>query len=400
MIDVIVIGHNYNTTLSIVKSLGEAGLKCATVNISNNPPGNFVSIIRKIKSPVLSSKHINQWGYARKEPNSAFVEDLIRLFGNKSQKPLLLPSGDYYTLILDEYRELLSEYFHIPHLINNEKMLRAYMDKERQKVIAHKHNIAVAQNWSVIIKKGCIPNIPNDIKYPCIAKPQTSTTLPKSFIQRCINREELSLLLQKISSNYSCCMLVEEFIEVDEEFTIPGISDGEEVLIPSFIKKTVVASGAHKGVTISGIVENASTYKEIQSKLISLMKEIGFSGIFDIELLRCNNKFFLNEINFRNGAAAYSLTMAGVNLQAIYANHILHGAPMMLDDIEPKSISFTNDKAALDYFVDGYSTWAEYQEQLKSVDVLFIDNKNDRGAQAAFRIQKIICIMHKILNRK
>lgn len=396
MIDVIVIGQNYNTSLGIIKSVGEAGFSCATVSFQKENVTTLRSRIKKMLSPDLCSKYISSYAVIRRNPEDALVEDLIKEFGEKGCKALILPADDYCAQTLDRNKNILSSYFYVPHITNSSKELSYFLDKKHQKEIAQKIGIDVAGVWSVNIEKGKVIILPKGIKFPCITKPQSSIGLPKSFIRKCNNEKELKDTLIFISRNYSCDILVEEYIDIEQEYTIPGISNGTEVMIPAFLKKTVVGKGSHKGVTICGVVKKSDRYIEIKEKLLSFIQSIGFTGIFDIEVLYSQGKFYLNEINFRNGAAGYSLTKAGINLYDIYTRHILRGDNMDIKDDPLTEMSFVNDKAAFEYFIQGECSWNEYKHYVNDSEVRFIEANDDSHARNAFRVMKYISFLKHI----
>ena len=394
--EVIIIGQNYNTSLGLIKSIGEGGFKCATVKFKNNS-STLRAYLQVLFSPDLCSKYVKRWVQIPREPEETLIKELIANFGDKTNKKLILPADDYCAHALDKNHLLLKEYFHVPHITDGEHSLGYYMDKQNQKKIAEKCDMDVSKTWSVKITKGVNPIIPDDVVYPCITKPQSSIGLPKSYIQKCCNIAELQNLLNNISQKSSCEILIEEYIEVEEEFTIPGISNGIDVLIPSFLKKIVIDKSYHKGVTICGRVENSSKYQNVCSKLITLMKIIGFSGIFDIELLKSGNKFYLNEINFRNGAAGLSLTKAGINLPSIYVSYILNEKPFYFSYTHFKEVTFVNDKAAFEYYLMGGFTKSEYKDLLRKVSIQLIDNKDDRLAQLSFNLLRYKTLLFSLI---
>ena len=396
--EVIIIGQNYNTSLGLIKSIGEGGFKCATVKFKRKT-SSLRAYLQIPFSPDICSKYVKKWVQILREPEETFIKGLIANFGDKTNKKLILPADDYCANVLDKNHLLLNEYFYVPHITDGKHSLGYYMDKQNQKDIAEKCGINVSKTWSVKIRKEAKPIIPDDIVYPCITKPQSSIGLPKSYIQKCNNVAELQTFLKHISKETSCEILIEEYIEVDEEFTIPGISNGIDVLIPSFLKKIVIGKGSHKGVTICGKVESSNLYQNECSKLVTLMKNIGFTGIFDIEVLKSGNKFYLNEINFRNGAAGYSLTKAGINLPSIYVNELLNGMSFPLSDFRPIELTFVNDKAALEHYIAGECSKAEYYTFINNVTTRLIDNKDDRLAQLSFRLLHLKSLIFKILKK-
>ena len=58
----------------------------------------------------------------------------------------------------------------------------------------------------------------------------------------------------------------------------------------------------------------------IESKLISMFREIGFEGIFEVEfLIDQDETYYFSEINFRNSTWSYAATKAGMPLPILWA---------------------------------------------------------------------------------
>ena len=66
--------------------------------------------------------------------------------------------------------------------------------------------------------------------------------------------------------------------------------------------------------------------EEIKKSIESMMTEIGFEGIYEIEFLidKEDNYYFL-EINFRNSTWSYAATKAGMPLPILWAESMLTG---------------------------------------------------------------------------
>lgn len=378
--DIVVIGQNYSTSLALIKAAGEADYSCIEVICSGSIPTKKKFSL----SPDQVSKYTKRVIRIPRIDSAQVAKDLVIHLGS-DEKKVVLPADDFCAEMLDSNKRLLSHYFLFPQVCDNNHRLSDYLNKGFQKELALHHGIATAMNWSIPIYKGIEPNIPADIIYPCITKPRSSVGMPKSYIQKCDNLEQLRELLRKISANCSCEILVEQYIAVETEFTIPGISDGHKVYIPAFIRKTLIGRGDHRGVTICGRVESANRYDEIRNKLVRLMEEIQFSGNFDIEIFYSNNRFYLNEINFRNGAGGYGLTKAGLNLPAIYIQSLLDALPISLPNCGFEEKTFVNDKAALDYYTAGFCSYMEYRK-IKKKEIHFIDDSSDWRSKLSFKL--------------
>ena len=74
MSEIIIIGQNYNTSLGLIKSVGEGGFKCATVKF--NRKKSFIRNLLRIPiSPDLCSKYVDRWVIIPREPEMTLVND-------------------------------------------------------------------------------------------------------------------------------------------------------------------------------------------------------------------------------------------------------------------------------------------------------------------------------------
>lgn len=394
MSQVIIIGQNYSTTYSLVRSLGEKGFICSVVRCG---PDTSDKLVRSFAKPDVFSRYVKRSISVSRKSKEHIINRIIEEFGDSRQKKILLPADDFSASLLSESADEFAPFFFFPDVHGRDYKLNHLMKKNMQKQMASLYEIPVAKNWEIQVGYKKVPALPEDLTYPCIVKPLASIGFPKSYIQRCDSTEELTLLLSKISQECSCPILIEQYINVENEYTIPGISDGKNVFIPAFIKKLLISKGEHKGVTIKGLVENSDEHDSLVVKLAQLILSTGFDGIFDIEVFFSQGKYYLNEINFRNGAAAYALTYAGVNLPVLWAESVIGKNSISAKKDSIKEVSFVSDKAALEYMLAGFCSYKEYKCIGKSVDLSLICNSFDWPASLAFFILKINLIKKAIV---
>lgn len=396
-VDVVVLGHNYSTSLGLIMSLGEAGYRCASVKRIGN---GRMPKIRRLLAPDFCSKYVSSCQCVPANDNSSMLKTLISLYGSQDEKKVLLPSDDACAFFIDENKSELSAHFHIPWTFDDNMPLSLCMDKEVQKRCASNCGISVAKSWSVDVNKGVDPSIPSSITFPCITKPQLSKGLSKGFIQKCSNDVELHSVLKMISDSVSCKILIEEFVNVEVEYTIPGISDGTDVFISSFIKKSVVGIANHKGVTVCGKIEDGEAFVKIRERLRQLISSFHFSGIFDIEIFYSKGDFYLNEINFRIGAASYALTKAGVNMPAIYVEHLLSGTSLLrLDSRDYVEMEFVNDKAALEYYLSKGCSLFDYLKIVSGNKSHSLGDWTEPRVQLAFNFTRFSSIIKHFMKK-
>ena len=386
--DAVVIGQNYSTSLGLIQAVGEAGYNVGVVHNSVYVP--------KSPSPEMLSKYVvKAIAISREDPT--FLSQLIECFSHDSEKVVLLPADDYSVAFIDNNLSVLDDFFYVPSIAHEEGRMSQCMDKEFQSKLSESVGIPTARNWSVELNGSLFFTIPDDIIYPCIIKPQRSIGASKNLIQICNNRDELNKTLSKICIQNPCTILIEEYIQVDKEYTVPCIALREEVFIPAFLRKEKIGEGTHRGVTISGKVIDSSHFSSITEKLTIFIKNTKIEGIVDVELLQCGETFFFNELNLRYGAAGYVLTRAGINMPEMWIKYCLGDTISFSGTRLIDGLSFVSDKAAIESFGAGYITWHEYQRLLASADFRFLINNPDSSASKAFKKIVLKTVIKRIL---
>ena len=257
-VEVVVIGQNYSTSLGLIQAAGEAGYSVGVVHNSVFVPKN--------PSPEMLSKYVvKAIAISREDPT--LLSKLIECFSLDSEKVVLLPADDYSVAFIDNNVSVLEEHFYVPSIAHEEGRMSLCMDKEFQSRLSESIGIPTARYWSIELDGTLDFSIPDDIIYPCITKPQLSIGASKSHIQICYNRGELRETLSEINGQNPCSILIEEYIQVDKEYTVPCIALMEEVFIPAFLRKEKIGAGTHRGVTISGTVVDSSHFSSVTEKI-------------------------------------------------------------------------------------------------------------------------------------
>jgi predicted ATP-grasp superfamily ATP-dependent carboligase len=198
------------------------------------------------------------------------------------------------------------------------------MNKEQMNNTAMKSGLNVAPSIAVEYKgtedslnevKKIVQN--SSIGYPIIIKPLYSYSGSKEMIRICNNPEELCFV---ISKNRVGKFLIQKYIQVIKEVGIQGVIgyDSSDVQIPGIVHKI------RKAVSAQG----STTYAELNDDFLDInlenikefIRNIGFKGIFDIEMVSDGNDYYFIEFNFRNGAYGYAYTRGGANLPLYWYN--------------------------------------------------------------------------------
>ena len=387
----VVIGRNYCVCLGVIRALGLAGYKVSVLRLLHSYDGD--------KSPEIASKYVEKVAQVSLDDEEAIIPALIESFSDPENKALVFSAGDdLVASLIDKNHERLSKYFLISSVDETPGELLRCMDKGVQKQIARKCGFYAADGVTIEIDNNGCYSIPDTIPFPCYVKPQVSFGSPKSYIKKCETKEELSELLDDISKHGSNTILVEEYLPIEKEYVIPGASCGGKAIIPAFIEKKRIGSGAHKGVTGSGIIIDSADIPELKYKLCRLIEEVNLNGLFDVEVIFSGGKYYFNELNLRYGAAGYAITAAGVNLPAIFADYVLDG---VIQESTPicTGVTFVNEKVVFDDCRNGYIPWREYKNDIKSADIRFIYSKDDPKPYKIYRVMVIKARIRRLINK-
>lgn len=271
----VVIGGTHHNTLSMVRSLGMRGVEVDVI----------LEDIHGKNSYVLASRYVKK---------SIIVAD-----GNEAVKVLRenYPINQSVILCSDDVAALLDE--NTAH----------FMDKQVQVEVAQEIGFEVPMSMMHIIGN----NTPVVPCYPCVVKPLESIHGGKRF-DVCYNENELHQILSMYETND--IVQIQEYIHKDEEIVIDGVSVNGDVIIPGYVLKYRDHLG---GTTYSTTRPIDKLPKAIRQKTESMVKAIGYEGLFGIELIESKGEYYFVEINLRNDATTYALSVAGVNLPYVWA---------------------------------------------------------------------------------
>lgn len=362
---IIVIGGNHHNGLGIIRSLGEIGCRVFFIAISSS------------KSYVTKSKYLEDFWYAEKETD--LINIILNEFSQDDIKPIIIPADDYTASIVDKNINKLNENFLVPNIGQEENAVLKKMNKHVMNNLAEKHGLFVPKSYEINLKvAGSITNAINtlDINYPCIVKPLQSIDGTKSDIT--INKDRTDLLknLEKLKSNYKE-VIIQEFIYKDGEFGIQGIVtiQGKEIIIPGVIEKLRQSTVAQGSTTYAKLVKS-NALVEID-KIKSLLKDLGYVGIFDMELMYRKDKVYFIELNFRNGAYGYAFTKAGINLPAMWCLDATGQDISMESKVIKKEVTLMSEVADFRNVFESNITLMKWIVQFVKSDTHLILNKYD-----------------------
>lgn len=297
--------EHYNP-LGVIRSLGEAGIS-----------PDYIAVNGRAKV-ASTSKYINNCHYVDNVEDGYKV--LMSEYGSVTEstgkKPIIFCSDDRTIGYLDEHYEELKDKF-IFYNAGEAGRITKYMDKHEILELAKKHGLKVLEN--IVVKRG---EIPEGLEYPIITKSISPNVGGwKSDVHICHSEEELKAAFEQIEAH---TVLVQKYIEKKNEYCMEGFSgpDGKQTFISIASTYSYLLPDYYSP---RQDVKNFNN-KFLQDALSGMIKEIGFSGIFEIEfLIDQDDTLYFGEINFRNATWSYASTVAGMPLPVLWAKAELEG---------------------------------------------------------------------------
>ena len=380
---VVVLTRSYSTGLGVVRSIGSAGY---TVDL-------IASAHRKGRMGVAaSSKYVRNFvevvsPKVKEGTDEALLKELLKYAGKYEQKPVLFPTDDYTTSVMDGNRSLLEPHFIMPTIVGGgDGCLTERMDKTVQAEMAKEAGLLTPQEWIISLEDKI--EIPEDMVYPCFCKPIESVTGYKKEMAKCSSKKKLREHLKKLKKAFpNRCVLVQEFLKIDKEIDLSGVCLDQEVIIPAIIKKWNVAQ--HElGVTLAGKVVPVEELGDLQEKIVEMLRKFHYVGMFDMELNIVGDKIYFNEVNLRSGGPNFAYFRSGVNLPALFVKEVLGVRHTPEEEkVETFGKSFVYEKVAWEDYMHGHMTKQGLEDRLAAADITLLHYDEDPKPSKVFMRQ-------------
>ena len=224
------------------------------------------------------------------------------------------------------------------------------------------------------------------VQFPIILKPIISAKGNKEDIKICNNEEEFNYAREHLISLGYNEILVQKFIKCDYECDIQGFSINGKTAIPGVIEKIRIYP-PQKGSTTYGRVVSIEKYSQIISGIKKIMKELNYTGIFDIDVFIANKIAYINEINFRNSAISYAY---GNSYIAYYWYLSCISNKLIKPQDIKKEYTFIDEQADIHNVIDKIISIKDYQKSKKNAKILLVKNQKDRKPARIMFINKVI----------
>lgn len=370
----VVLSRNYATGLSVIRSLGAAGY---TVDLVASAYRRGTSLIAASSKYVRSSVEI----VSKKVKDGEDTELINALLSYKDYpegKPVLFPTDDYTASVMDYNKELFKDIFIMPEIVGGGNgSMTEMMNKTVQARLAREAGINTPKDWIISLENEI--KIPEDMVYPCFVKPIESISGYKKEMKACEDEETLLKHLSKLQRSFANrSILIQEYLEIENEIDFSGVCLDSEIIIPAIIKKTNVAQ-YEKGVTLSGVVVNFEELEQsLRESIIKMLKNMHYFGMFDFELSIVGDKIYFNEVNLRSGGPNFAYFESGVNLPALFVSEALGQGHTPEDEkLSQYGKSFIYEKIAWEDYINGFMTKKQLKACIKNSDITLLCNDDD-----------------------
>ena len=366
---------HFMSALYAIRALGREGYDVDLVFTGVNGDRHMVKIGQ-------SSRYIRENVFIP-GPDEGTIVELIRRYGNEEEKPVLFPSGDKEVSVIDAYLNQLEPYFVFPHIVNGKPGdFISLMDKSRQYENAVR--LGLQAPVQTIVDLHDPENIPKDVVYPCFVKPLRSIDGGKLEMARCDDRDALLKKMKELAAkNPDRKFLVQEFMDIDYEFSVTGACLDKDVYIAGASRKLFTAVHT-RGVTILGKIMDLSEMEETIEKLKELMAVFHYYGLFDIDMAMTSKGIMFNEINFRISGIDYGFTQSGSNSAAVLVCGLLKEEGKTYEPARPGA-QFFNDRCGWEDYIRGYLTKHQFQKIIHDADYSLMDADDDPTPAKLFR---------------
>ena len=397
---VLVSGRNYCSNLTMARSLGKAGYEVEILRIYQVRPKRS-NLLKKMRPDAYSEYIKGYYECVSRRRSRRIVKRLIRL-ADPDRKMLLIPADDLVAYVADHYYDKLSEYYLIPNVNNEQDGICNLMSKEAQKNLAIKAKLPVLNSCVIQAYRGEF-EIPQTVTYPCFMKPNISKNSSKGRMRKCENEEELRGYLTEFSARKPIEMLVEDFVEIEKEYSILGVSTKNGVIGPGFFVAEQGGQKEHRGVAVVGRTLPCSMHQELIDDILKFIETLNFDGLYDVDLIETTDgKMYFVELNMRFGASGYAFTECGVNLPGMFADYMIKGIPLDLNvQVEETGKTFVSEKVLIEEYVGGRLSREKYKEYMETADIHFVMDNNDKKAFRHFKkFYPIAIVMRKAIQIK
>ncbi len=379
----VVLSRNYTVGLTAVRLLGAAGLpvdlvssafktrRGTAVAASSRYVRNYVEVVsRKVKS-----------GQDRR-----LLRQLLKYSPESPMKPVLFPTDDYTAFVMDQNRDILSDRFLMPCVSDDRNgAMTICMDKSFQSKLAGEAGLLIPREWNISLGEGI--KIPEDLVYPCFVKPIAGYSGNKTEIAKCDDEDQLIHHLEKMEKRIpDRSVLIQEYLDINEEISISGVCLDQEIVIPGIIRKTKPACCEREAASLFEKLEPFEMLGDLCEPVLRMLRSYHYQGMFEVELNHVGDKVYFNEVNLISGEQSYFYYLNGVNLPALYVKAVLGQQRIPEEEnIKRYGGSFVSEKTVWEDFLRGCLTRQEMNKLLAETEQTLIKVNDDLRPWIVFK---------------
>lgn len=374
---VLVISRNYSNLLCMARSLAGGNYDIEMVRLVQKK-SKLIKVISRW-NPESSCRYISQYHICMcGEDSESFIRFLMKI-RDPRRKTLIIPCDDLSLPWIDLNYNKLKHYYIMSHVKDTQGELEKLMHKEYQKELVFQYGLPAPGSQEILIQNGRY-QIPAGISYPCFLKTAVLVSGSKAYLKRYDSPSELEEAVSQMAKKFhDIPLLVEDYVEITKEYAILGICADDQVVIPDgglvFLKG---GHGRRTGIMVSGqVVSNPELLSFIED-LKGFLRTLGYSGLFDVDVLASDKKLYYCELNLRFGGSGYGITKSGVNLPRLYADYMLFGKELP-EQVTLTGIGkrFVSEKVLLEDRTEGYISRKEAKKEFRNAHIHFIYDEDD-----------------------
>ncbi len=265
---------------------------------------------------TLFSKIIKMKFHSGYQSIDILLPELFSFAGECKWRPILVPCADCYVDFVNKYRRELARYYDF--IVPRGDLCRELCHKARFYTVLRAHGIPYPE--FVEIKRDTSTAFFEKMSYPAVLKPSLSAEywaspfpdMRKVYYPE--SADEARLLADKIfSAGYSSALVLQRKIEspnvyVYTSFTEPTHKNDFGI----FARVALEECGKTSEGNHSAVITVPET--ELTKRLQQMLVDMGYYGFANFDILESNGKFYVLELNARQGRSSDYIRCAGINI--------------------------------------------------------------------------------------
>lgn len=376
---VIVLSRNYSTGLGVIRSLGIAGY---TVDLIASTKKKGSSIIASCSKYVRTTTEVMS-KKIQGDNGIELLDALMKYVGKTDIKPIVFPTDDFTASVVDAHRDVLCQHFLIPGVNGKQGIsLTDSMDKTFQTRLANSAGMITPKEWIVSLNEE-VQQL-KEITYPCFVKPLTSISGHKTEMKVCVDSDELEQHLHKMKMFYEDrAVLVQEYLNIEKEYSLSGVCLDQQVIIPAVIEKKRTAK-YERGVAVTGKMVSVDVLGSNKERLVEMLKQLHYVGMFDVDLIYSNHQLYFTEVNLRSGGSNFAYTLSGANLADIFIKEVTGIGHSKEEEQICLGKSFVYEKVAWEDYIYGHMSRSDLRRCIEEADFKLLNYEGDPAPGKCF----------------